>query len=60
MQECRLYGRRAFIIRTDRNASGKGAHPKTVIEIAAEVKLRDVYGLNDGDEVTVFVENDIV
>lgn len=50
---CKIFGRSAFILRTDKNESGLGDHPKTIIEIATDVKLRDVYGLNDGDSVEV-------
>jgi len=30
---------------------GRGHHPKTVVEVAAEVRLRDLFGLSDGAEV---------
>lgn len=52
---CRVFGERAVILRTDSNESGEGAHPKTVIEVACEVKLRDKYCLRDGDIVRVEV-----
>ncbi|HEX3660430.1 MAG TPA: DUF120 domain-containing protein [Acidobacteriaceae bacterium] len=52
---CTVNGRPAFILRTDANEQGRGHHPKTVIEIACEVKLRDEYHLHDGDLVTVEV-----
>lgn len=50
---CKIFGRDAFLLRTDKNESGLGDHPKTIIEIATDVKLRDAYGLNDGDIVEV-------
>ena len=53
---CWIFGRRAFILRTDSNESGKGSHPRTVVEIASDVKLRGEYHLVDGDEVFVEVE----
>lgn len=53
---CRIFDRKAFIIRTDKNASGAGDHPLTIIEVATDVKLRDAYHLKDGDEVEVFVD----
>ena len=52
---CTVFGRRAVILRTDRNESGTGRHPKTILEIATDVKLRDAYGLRDGDLVTVSI-----
>ena len=36
---CNIFGRAAFILRTDKNESGCGDHPKTIIEIACDVKL---------------------
>jgi riboflavin kinase len=53
---CRIFERRAFLLRTDANEAGKGHHPKTIIEIATDVKLREQYTLKDGDRVAVEVE----
>lgn len=53
MVPCSVFGRRAFLLRTDANEEGRGHHPKNIIEIATDVKLRDAYGLQDGDEVEV-------
>lgn len=53
---CRIFDRKAFIVRTDKNASGVGDHPLTIIEVITDVKLRDAYGLQDGDEVIVHVD----
>jgi riboflavin kinase, archaea type len=50
---CRVFGRAAFVLRTDLNESGHGQHPKNLIEIATDVRLRDAYGLKDGDVVEV-------
>ena len=54
---CRIFGRRAFLLRTDANEAGLGHHPKTIIEIATDVKLREHYKLKDGDRVVVEVEH---
>jgi riboflavin kinase len=54
---CRVLGRPAFILRTDANELGAGNHPQTVVEIASDVKLRDVYGLSDGDEVSIEIDD---
>ena len=53
MVPCRVFDRPAFLLRTDTNEAGRGHHPKNVIEIATDIKLRDQYGLQDGDEVEV-------
>jgi riboflavin kinase len=52
---CKVFGRAAFIMRTDKNASGQGDHPLNLIEVATDVRLRDVYHLSDGDTVEVEV-----
>lgn len=57
IQACSIFGREAFILRTDGNASGNGDHPRTIIEIATDVRLRDRYNLQDGDIVEVEVVN---
>ena len=50
---CRIFDRRAFLLRTDENENGTGHHPRNIIEIATDVRLRDEYRLNDGDCVDV-------
>jgi riboflavin kinase, archaea type len=50
---CTVFGRRAFLLRTDKNEEGQGDHPRSIIEIATDIKLRDACGLRDGDEVEV-------
>lgn len=52
---CRIFERAAFLLRTDANEAGTGHHPKNIIEIAADVKLRDAYHLADGDEIEVHI-----
>jgi riboflavin kinase, archaea type len=56
MVPCRIFDRPAFLLRTDANEAGQGHHPKTLIEIATDIKLRDAYHLQDGDEVEVHLE----
>jgi riboflavin kinase len=46
-------GRPAFLLRTDANEAARGHHPKTVVEIACDVRLRDAFDLKDGDEVEI-------
>jgi riboflavin kinase len=50
---CRIFDRRAFLLRTDQNEKGTGRHPRNIIEIAADVRLRDLYQLEDGDWVEI-------
>jgi len=53
---CKINGKEAFILRTDKNEAGTGHHPKTIIEIASDVMLRDKFNLKDGDKVTIEIE----
>ena len=48
-----MFDRRAFLLRTDQNEKGMGHHPRNIIEIAADVRLRDYYQLEDGDWVEI-------
>ena len=53
---CRIFDRPAFILRTDQNEAGIGRHPRTIVEIASDVKLREAHSLQDGDIVEVVVD----
>lgn len=50
---CRIFNRTAFLLRTDQNEQGTGHHPRNVIEIATDIRLRDAYRLQDGDFVEI-------
>ena len=50
---CRIFNRQAFLLRTDQNERGKGHHPRNIIEIATDIRLRDNYQLKDGDWVDI-------
>ena len=50
---CQIFDRQAFLLRTDQNERGTGDHLRNIIEIATDVRLRDVYRLKDGDWVEV-------
>jgi CTP-dependent riboflavin kinase len=52
---CHVFDRPAFIMRTDANEAGTGAHPKTIVEIVTDVRLRDAFHLEDGDPVRLTV-----
>jgi riboflavin kinase len=38
---CRIFDEEAVILRTETNERGEGLHPRTIVEVACEVKLRD-------------------
>ena len=50
---CYILGRSAFILRTDANEQGRGHHPRTIVEVASDVRLRDHFKLSDGDIVEI-------
>jgi len=50
---CRIFNRPAFLLRTDLNEKGIGHHPRNIIEIATDLRLREQYQLKDGDWVEV-------
>jgi len=50
---CRIFDRQGFLLRTDQNEQGTGHHAQNIIEIAADIRLRDAYQLKDGDWVDV-------
>lgn len=57
---CSILGRPAFILRTTANEEGRGHHPRTVVEIATDINLRDEYKLKDGDWVEVEITGEAV
>ncbi len=52
---CKIFGRKAFILRTDTDQGKFGDPPEAILEIATDVKLRQLYGLQDGDILEVEV-----
>ena len=52
-----IMGRPAFVVRTDQNEAGLGHHGRHVIEVAADVRLRDELGLSDGDTVEIEIDD---
>ena len=49
---CQIFGRPAFILRPGESP------PESILEIAADIKLRDTYNLHDGDIVEVEVPDE--
>ena len=52
---CTVNNIKCFAIRTDKNEAGLGTHPKNILEIASDLKLRDHLDLEDGDEVELII-----
>ena len=54
---CTVFGRRAFILRTDKEDAGLGSHPFEVVEVATDIKLREAYDLQDGSVVEIELDS---
>lgn len=52
---CRIFGRKAFILRPDTDTGKFGDPPERILEIATDVGIREAYGVKDGDTVEVEV-----
>src|SRR3989338_1597615 len=46
---CKMFGRQAYILRTEKNELESGPHSKNIIEVGCDIKLRDEFSLSDGD-----------
>jgi riboflavin kinase len=57
---CKIFGRKAFILRPDTDTGKHGDPPDKILEIATDVNLRDTYRLKDGDIVEVEVADNSV
>jgi len=57
---CKIFGRKAFILRPDTDTGKHGDPPDKILEIATDVNLRDTYRLKDGDIVEVEVTENSV
>lgn len=55
---CKIFGRKAFVLRSDNIEKGRSriGRPKTIIEIACDVGLREKYNLKDGDTVEIEIK----
>lgn len=53
---CRVGGRRGFVFRTEK-AELAGGEEHRVLELLAEVRLRDALGVSDGDVVEVVIDD---
>ena len=55
MAPCRIFGRKAFILRPDTDDGKFGDPTERILEIATDVGIKDTYGVKDGDIVEVEV-----
>lgn len=57
---CKIFGRKAFILRPDTDTGKRGDPPERILEITTNVNLRDTYKLKDGDVLEVEVSENSV
>ncbi len=50
---CSIRGKSAFLLRTDANEQERGHHHKTIVVFASDIRLREHFDLNDGDQVEI-------
>ena len=55
MKECKVFGHKSYILRTDKNMSENGDHPLNILEIISDVCFREKYNLKDGDKIEVTI-----
>ena len=53
MKECKVFGHKSYILRTDKNMSKDRDHPLNLLEIISDVNFRETYNLKDEDEVEI-------
>ena len=54
---CRVFGRKAFVLRTDSDTGKHGDASEQILEIATDFCIRDEYDLSDGDAIDVEIES---
>ncbi len=55
---CKVFGRAAFILRTDKAEFEDDETCRCLIEIATDVHLRETFGVKDGDWIEVIVSDE--
>jgi len=53
MKECKLFGHKSYILRTEKNMSDLRDHPLNILEIVSDVCFREKYNLKDGDLIEI-------
>lgn len=55
LKQCEILGEKAYIVRPKRNNVENGDHPLNIIEVVANVNLREKYHLKDNDKVEIYL-----
>lgn len=57
VKKCKTLGHNAYIVRAEKNQTGKGDHDLKILEIVSDINFREKYSLKDGTEVTILVND---
>ncbi len=55
IKECKIFGDKAYIVRTEKNNGKNGDHKLNIIEIVSNINMRDTYKIKDNDIVTISI-----
>jgi len=55
VKKCKILEHEAYIVRAEKNQTGKGDHDLKVIEIVSDINLRELYGLEDNDSAIISI-----
>ena len=55
IKECKVLDSKGYIVRTEKNNQTGGDHTLNIVEIVSDLSIRDLYGLKDGDEVSLHI-----
>lgn len=56
VQKCKVLGKTAYIVRSEKNIKDEGDYRQDIIEIVSDINFREQYNLNDGDEIEVVIK----
>ena len=53
IQQCKVLGENAYILRSEKNIDDKGDYGQDIIEIISNINFREKYNLKEEDEIKV-------
>lgn len=53
VKKCKTLGHNAYIVRAEKNQTGKGDHDLKILELVSDINFRKEYNLKDGTEVMI-------
>lgn len=56
VKKCEIFGKKAYIVRAEKNQKGQGDHNLKILEIVADFSFREKYKLKDKDNIQIKVE----